>query len=727
VRPFPRPLRILPSALLFATAATLAAAQTPTLAVNVSTGRYPISPYIYGLANYGVSTDFATEIKVPVVRWGGDGTTRYNWQYDSSNAGYDWYFMSGSGTTNPTPSASVDTMVSTYQPGQSLITIPIIPYINNSAAWNCSFPVAVYGAQQSVNPYVQVNGGNCGNSIASNGSQLADSTISSNNLDNTPALQQAWVSHLVSKFGAASAGGVLFYQLDNEPYGWGNTHRDVEPTGTTYPIIVSLGQQYAAAVKAADPSANVLGPSDFTLGGWIGDLSQQNNEFAGIYYLQQMAAYQQTNGTRLLDYFDEHYYFNFTDQPSQLASTRTLWDPTYNGGTWVEQYYFDGPMQLIPRFQSWISSYYPGTKLSLSEYSIDSGNKTIVDALAEMDVLAIFGRQQLDLATMWSPPAPTDPIAYSFRMFRNYDGQGSQYGDTFVSSTSTDQTRLAVYASQRSTDNTVTILVINKTTAAIATTLALSGATLPTSAATYSYSGSNLNAIVNVGSTTISNGSLSYNFPGYSATLFTLAPVALSPTTAALTASPNPASIGQQVTLTATVAPSGSGATGTPSGNITFSVNGVRLGSASLNSSGVATLTESSNGLPIGAYPLIATYPGSGTFAASTSPALTVTLAKAPTTTGFTASPSTVTSGSNVTLSATVSRSAAQVTGTPQGTVTFAVGSYVIATAKLTAGTAQVTASSAGIPTGSYPITATYNGDSSDVVSTSSTVTVTVQ
>jgi hypothetical protein len=147
----PRPLRILASA-LFLAAATLAAAQTPTLAVNVSTGRYPISPYIYGLANYGVSTSFAQEIKVPVVRWGGDGTTRYNWQYDSSNAGYDWYFMSGSGTTNPTPGGSVDTMVSTYQPGQSLITIPIIPYINNSAAWNCSFPVAVYGAQQSVNP-----------------------------------------------------------------------------------------------------------------------------------------------------------------------------------------------------------------------------------------------------------------------------------------------------------------------------------------------------------------------------------------------------------------------------------------------------------------------------------------------------------------------------------------------------------------------------------------------
>lgn len=45
-----------------------------------------------------------------------------------------------------------------------------------------------------------------------------------------------------------------------------------------------------------------------------------------------MATAPKANGKRLLDYFDEHYHFNFTDVPSQLALTRTLWDPTYNGG-----------------------------------------------------------------------------------------------------------------------------------------------------------------------------------------------------------------------------------------------------------------------------------------------------------------------------------------------------------------------------------------------------------
>ncbi len=424
--------------------------QAPALSVDANASRHPISPDIYGIASYGLDATFAKEIQVPNIRWGGDATTRYNWLVDSSNAGFDWYFMGGNGQTTPVPSASVDLMVNTYKPANALITIPIIPYVNKASAWNCSFPVSVYGAQQSTNPYVHPNGDNCGNSIATNGTQLTDSNIYANHIDNTVSLQQQWVQHLVSAFGTAAKGGVKFYQLDNEPYGWSNTHRDVMPGGATYPTITQLGQQYAVAVKQADSTALVLGPSDFTLGGWIGNTGQQGGVFAGQYYLQQMAAYDKAHGQRILDYFDEHYYFDTSTPAKQLASTRTLWDPAYNGGTWVEQYDFNGPMQLIPRFRGWISANYPGTLLSLSEYSIDSGQKSIVDAIAEMDVLGIFGREPLDFANMWSAPGAQDPIAFAFRMFRNYDGKGSQFGDTSISAVSTDQAQLSIYAAQRS-------------------------------------------------------------------------------------------------------------------------------------------------------------------------------------------------------------------------------------------------------------------------------------
>jgi Glycoside hydrolase family 44/Bacterial Ig-like domain (group 3) len=603
-------------------AATRLCAQSgaPTLSVDIGTARTPISPDIYGIANYGLDATFAQEIKVGNIRWGGDGTTRYNWMVDSSNSGFDWYFIGGNGETTPVPGASADLMVKTYAPADALITIPIIPYVNKSSAWSCSFPQSVYGAQQSYDPYLQVNGGNCGNSLTTSGAQLTDSNILANHIANTTTLQQQWVAHLVSTFGTAANGGVKFYQLDNEPGGWSNTHRDIMPAEPTYATIVEYGQNYAAAVKKADPSALVLGPSDFTLGGWIGTPAQQNNLYAGQYYLQQMAAYQQQHGQRLLDYFDEHYYFDVSSPAAQLASTRTLWDPTYNGGTWVEQYDFDGPMQLIPRFKSWIGTYYPGTKLSISEYSIDSGQKSIVDAIAEMDVLGIFGREQLDFADMWSPPAPTDPIAYSFRMFRNYDGNGGQFGDTAVSAVSSDQGTLSIYAAQRSTDNAVTVLVINKTTAPLASAISFANLSLPSSAQVYTYSAATLTSIVHAANAPIANSSLSYSFPGYSAVMFVIQPAAASATatTTTLSASATQAAVGQSVTFSAQVsAQSG----GVPAGTVSFLDGSAALGTATL-SNGTATFQTAQ--LAAGANSVTASYAGDAADAASTSSAVAV-------------------------------------------------------------------------------------------------------
>ena len=507
----------------------------PTLSVDVAASRKPIDPDIYGIVSYGLDATFAQEIHVPNIRWGGDATSRYNWQVDSGNAGFDWYFMGGSGAAAaPTPGASPDLMINTYKAARAnvLITIPIIPYVNKSHAWSCSFPVSTYGSQKSTNPYVFpiIDGAaqTCGNGVATAATgastPLVDRDILANHIPNTTALQQAWVRHLVSTFGTAAAGGVKYYQLDNEPLGWSNTHRDVQPTTPTYAAIVQLGEDYAAAIKQIDGSALVMGPSDFTLGGWVGTAGQQDGLWAGEYYLRQMAAYERTHHTRLLDYFDEHYYFDTSTPAAQLASTRTLWDATYNGGTWVEKYAFKGPMRLIPRFQNWIDTDYPGTKLAISEYSIDSGKKSIIDAIAEMDVLGIFGREHVDFANMWVPPAPTDPIAYAFRMFRNYDGAGHQFGDMSISAVSSDQASLSLYAAQRTSDNAVTILAINKTAEPITSALGLAGVSAPQSAQVYVYSTPNLSSIVHAGDAALRGGTLTHTFPAHSAVMFIVLP-----------------------------------------------------------------------------------------------------------------------------------------------------------------------------------------------------------
>jgi hypothetical protein len=92
-------------------------------------------------------------------------------------------------------------------------------------------------------------------------------------------------------------------------------------------------------------------------------------------------------------------------------------------------------------------------------------------------------------------------------------------------------------------------------------------------------------------------------------------------TTTSLTASPNPITFGQTLTLTADVQGTGSNA---PGGTVNFLSGSTLLGTATLNSSGVATLTTSS--LAAGTYSLTAQYAGNANFLSSTSAAVSLTV-----------------------------------------------------------------------------------------------------
>ena len=107
---------------------------TIALTVNASLNRKPISPYIYGL-NFAKPA-FAQEIGLPVRRWGGNDTSRYNWQTGNSNSGSDWYYenlhYSDPYTGNPmTHTDWINQNISTGT--DSLITIPMIGYVPRTA------------------------------------------------------------------------------------------------------------------------------------------------------------------------------------------------------------------------------------------------------------------------------------------------------------------------------------------------------------------------------------------------------------------------------------------------------------------------------------------------------------------------------------------------------------------------------------------------------------------
>src|SRR5438552_13563254 len=81
-------------ALLILLISGAAFAQNPTAAVtvDVNAGRHAIDPRIYGIA-YG-STAQLSDLHVPLNRYGGNNSSRYNWQLNADNRAQDWYFES---------------------------------------------------------------------------------------------------------------------------------------------------------------------------------------------------------------------------------------------------------------------------------------------------------------------------------------------------------------------------------------------------------------------------------------------------------------------------------------------------------------------------------------------------------------------------------------------------------------------------------------------------------
>lgn len=182
-----------------------------------------------------------------------------------------------------------------------------------------------------------------------------------------------------------------------------------------------------------------------------------------------------------------------------------------------------------------------------------------------------------------------------------------------------------------------------------------------------------------------------------------------APSTTAISASPNPGTFGQGVTLSATVGGPGSGRTG----SVTFYDGGTALGSAAIGSTGAASLNLP--GLAVGTHTLTASYGGDANHQASTSAAITETIGKAGTTTTFSSANNPATFGDAVTFTATVSGPA------PTGTVTFAEGSTVIGSAPVNNGAATLTVTA--LASGNHTIVASYSGDANQSASTSAAIT----
>jgi hypothetical protein len=198
---------------------------------------------------------------------------------------------------------------------------------------------------------------------------------------------------------------------------------------------------YGSRIKSVDPMAQVLGPEEWGWDGFFYSGKDQQSISDGV--------------------------CNFGDNCPDRAN--------HGGQEYLNESYIGDFVNLIPRMKGWVSGSYPGLKIGLTEYNWGAESH-INGATAQADLLGIFGREGIDMAIRWVVPDAGSPVYNAFKMYRNYDGAKSTFGDTSVSAGVPNPDLLAAFAAQRTSDNALTIMAVSKVlTLDTPTTISLAG------------------------------------------------------------------------------------------------------------------------------------------------------------------------------------------------------------------------------------------------------------
>jgi hypothetical protein len=465
-------------------------ASNVTFAIDSTQDVHAISRFIYGMNFWDPAQRPAN---LTLSRSGGNRNTAYNWETNDSNAGADYQnqnddFMGG-GTT---PNGAIAPVIESARGANAgvLVTMPTIGYV--SADHNGGGDVNQTPNYLSVRFKQSLPRKNAAFSLVPD---TSDAFV----------YQDEYVNFLDKKYpGAfAAANDPIFISLDNEVDLWAFTHARLRGDATSpvssqagtklgYAEIVQLTRDYGNAAKAVNPSAMIFGPVSY---GWQGfvrlqDAPDANNRDFLNFFLQQMAQAEATDGHRVLDVLDLHWYpeaqgggVRITADDATAAvvaarkqAPRSLWDPTYTEKSWITDC-CSGPIRLLPWLKDKIAAHYPNTRLAITEYNYGAGGH-ISGAIAQADVLGIFGREGLFAATHWRLSNANDFIYGAFDMFRNYDGANGSFGDTSIRATNTDVANASVYASVDSGNaNRLLIVAINKADTAQTAGIAVTHAT----------------------------------------------------------------------------------------------------------------------------------------------------------------------------------------------------------------------------------------------------------
>jgi mannan endo-1,4-beta-mannosidase len=434
-----------------------------TYTVNTSAVIHPISPYIYGMCNGGY--DQAT-----FRRMGGNRLTGYNWENNASHAGNDYFFQNDNFLPwdMGLPSAVHD------MPG-IVATALHDSAVAHGAMDAFTLQMAGYAAKDKSGTTVQVSESAPGSRWVQVVNHKPGPLSLTPDVNDGYVYMDEFLNYLVTKLGTASTTGIKAYLLDNEAGIWTSTHSRLYtgPISATDHLTRSLA--LARTIRQMDGSALIFGPEaygyseykNFQAASDWSAYSGQYSHYLGL-YLDSMKRASDTGGKRLLDVLSVHWYPDvnvgavYSDNVSTAVSKermqvpRSLWDSSYVENGWIGTW-FSEDLPILPKLKGLISTYYPGTKLGITEYDYGA-DAHISGGIAQVEALGGFARTGTEYATKWKAFS-----GYSLSGIRLYRDVAEPFGNQFILSNSSDKRSSSIFASvSNNDDGELHLVVTNK-------------------------------------------------------------------------------------------------------------------------------------------------------------------------------------------------------------------------------------------------------------------------
>ncbi len=456
-----------------------------TIAIDPTKEVKTISPNIYGRNNSLSSTPLSAaellklqDAGVKFLReGGGNNATKYNWKKHLSSHP-DWYnnvyshnWDADAQYLNNNFSADVTGMWSFQLIGKVANNAS-----NNFNDWGYNNSQWWTGVQQNLagGGIVNASGGSNANVNGNPNLYLQDWTA-----DSTTDILPYWFNTLGIPQSRAT-----YWNMDNEPEIWHGSHDDIVNSSLAAETFMQSYFEVAKKARAKFPNIKLVGPvtaNEWQWFNWMNTINVSGTNYPWLkFFIKRCAEEQQATGIRLLDVLDIHFYPNESAATDVVQLHRVFFDRNYvypgangvktvNGGwdpSQTKEYIFG-------RINDWLTQYFGanhGIKLGLTEIDVNNNTPSVV-ATWYASTLGEFMKNEVELFCPWSWKTGMWETLHLF----------SRYNQTLsIQGTSTDETNVSAYPSVNADKNTMTVVLVNRsTTLTKSTTLNFSNFTVP--------------------------------------------------------------------------------------------------------------------------------------------------------------------------------------------------------------------------------------------------------